>query len=132
MEKNPKLYLERVYDEKGKVLRYYYNPENQEDVGVRYLGVVVSSEESFPPFSFKTIEGNTLKLEDLKGKLVLLRFEIYSSDFRFKKHEIEDLDDKINRLENKEDNEAIIISRRQIRPIFLQSLKDLSPCRTFN
>lgn len=109
VDNNPKLYLEQVYDKNGKVIRYYYNPKNQKESIFPNPNSIASSGGVFPLFKFKTIEGNYLELEKLKGKLVLIRFEIYCNDFRFKKHEIKALDEKINILENSGNIKAIIV-----------------------
>lgn len=66
--------------------------------------------EDFPNFIVNTIENKNIELLNLKGKIVIIRFEIESNTFRFKKHEIMELDSKINQIENNESKiEAIII-----------------------
>lgn len=111
VEQNPNLYLERVFDRNGKVIRYYYDPNNQGKVNNIVSEPGVSAGDEFPPFSFKTIKGHQLDSEDLRGKLILLRFELHSTDFRFKKHEVAELDNQINNLSNSDAVKAIIVFR---------------------
>ena len=50
----------------------------------------------------------------MKGKIVILRFELYASNFRFKKQEVVDLDNQINQIKNSSDKvKAIIIFTTQ-------------------
>ncbi len=116
VDKNPTLYLESVYDRNGKIIRYYYDPNNQGKV-ISNPESTISSGDEFPPFSLNTIEENKIESEDLRGKLILLRFELHATDFRFKKHEIAELDDQINNLDKKDAVKAIIIFRENKKNI---------------
>jgi peroxiredoxin len=108
-QENPRMYLEREIDEEGNVRRYFYDPGNQGGSGSLTSNPFASENDLFPNFRFTTIDKKKIALTDLRGKLVILRFEFEANSFRFKKNEIEGLDKKINALENKEDVEAIII-----------------------
>jgi hypothetical protein len=46
-----------------------------------------------------TIDGTQIELSKLNGKI--LRFELFATDFHFKKQEIQELDEKINALKIK-------------------------------
>lgn len=117
VERNPNLYLERVYDENGKVIRYYYDPNNQDNAKTSTAEANVSPANEFPPFSLNTLGGKRIQSEDLRGKLILLRFELHGSDYRFKKHEIAELDNQIDKLDNKDVVKAIIIFREDQKTI---------------
>lgn len=108
-QENPKIYFEREIDAEGNVIRYLYNPGNQNGRGDGILNANVSENVAFPNFKLKTIDKKKIELKNLVGKLVILRFELEANSFRFKKQEIEELDKKINSLSNKENVEAIII-----------------------
>lgn len=104
---NSRMYFEREIDAEGNVIRYLYDSSNQN--GNRMTDTTIIENGVFPNFKFTTIDKKKIELADLKGKLVILRFELEAESFRFKKHEIEELDRKINALKNKADIEAIII-----------------------
>ena len=118
---NPRMYYEREVDEEGNVVRYIYDPANQTPRTTGNIKAMVSENGEFPNFKFTTIDKKRIELKNLRGKLVLLRFELEANSFRFKKQEIEELDQKINELNNKEDVEAIIIfqcSEEEVRQGF--------------
>lgn len=108
-QKNSRIYFEREVDEEGNVIRYLYDPSNQNGSDNGNLNANVSEKVAFPNFKLTTIDKKKIELKNLVGKLVILRFELEANSFRFKKQEIEELDKKINALSNKEDVEAIII-----------------------
>jgi len=108
-KENPRLYIEREIDAEGNVIRYLYDPGNQNGSGNQTLNTSVSENGVFPNFELTTIDKKKIEFSKLQGKLVILRFEIEANSFRFKKQEIEELDKKINALKTKENVEAIII-----------------------
>jgi peroxiredoxin len=109
IQENPRIYFEREIDAEGNIIRYLYNPDNQNGSSDGILNANVSENVAFPNFKLTTIDKKKIELKNLIGKLVILRFEIEANSFRFKKQEIEELDKKINALNNKEDVKAIII-----------------------
>ncbi len=118
VEQNPNLPLERVYDNEGNIIKYYYNPDNTSSLEENNY---VEEGAYYPELVFKTIDGKTIKLKDLRGKMVILRFEMDADTFRFKKHEIEEIDQKINATQRQSEIAAIIIfdaSKQQIKKGF--------------
>lgn len=109
IEKNPNLPLEPVYNKKGEIIKYFYNPELRNAKKIKYRANPPEIGEDYPNIEFKTVDGKTIELANLKGKLVILRFELDALGFRFKKNEIDELDKKINDSGKKEEIEAIII-----------------------
>lgn len=110
VKNNPNLPIERVFDNKGNVVKYLYDPKNANSVSLNDNAIEkVKKGEYFPELELKTIDGETIKIKDLKGKMVILRLEMEADTFRFKKHEIEDLDAEINLTNRKSEIEAIII-----------------------
>lgn len=109
LKDNPGLPLEPVYNKNGEILKYLYDPNLKHKKGVSFRDDPPEIGEVYPNFEVKTIDGKKIELKDLLGKLVLLRFELDAMGFRFKKHEIEALDQKINESEKKDEIVAIII-----------------------
>ncbi|WP_170245246.1 peroxiredoxin family protein [Gelidibacter salicanalis] len=107
IEENPNLFLERVIDNAGNITRYLYDPNRKGGVTDTFLDSYHKGD--FPNFKLQTITNETIELSNLKGKLVILRFEMEATTFRFKKHEIQELDDKINALDHKDVVKAILI-----------------------
>lgn len=108
MRENPKVNLEREYDDSGNVIRYLYDPNNQNGNNTGASNSTVAEKSAFPNFKVTTIDRLKIELKNLAGKLVILRFEFEAVGFRFKKQEIVELDNKINALNNKEGVEAIV------------------------
>lgn len=109
VQENPNLFLEREIDEAGNVIRYLYDPNNLNSHEKQALNGSATSKDNFPNFKLKTIDGTEIELSKLNGKIVILRFELVATDFHFKKQEIQELDEKINALENKNTVKAIVI-----------------------
>ncbi|AKA36213.1 MAG: hypothetical protein CMH48_03140 [Muricauda sp.] len=109
IRKNPNLYLEKEIDEHGNVVRYFYDPKNQVANNTPNARNELIEKGNFPNFKMTTIDQTKIDLKELKGKLVILRFELCANDFRFKKHEIQKLDEKINALANKKSVKSIIV-----------------------
>jgi len=111
LEKNPHLLLEKGIGNDGEVTRYLVdlNADNFSTNTVVNRKRVKKG-ELFPDFIMTTIDNKKIELDKLKGKLVILRFEIEANTFRFKKQEIIDLDIKINQIKDKRNKiESIII-----------------------
>lgn len=110
VEDNPSVFLEKETDDEGNVLKYIYDPNNQNGDGAKkILDSYISGDVPFPNFKVTTIDGEKIELKDLKGKLVIIRFEGQGIALKFNKPIIEILDEKINALVNKEEVEAFII-----------------------
>ena len=125
VKENPNLFLEKEFDQEGNVVRYLYDPNDQNENRIQAQNKNIPIKSDFPNFKLTTIERSEIEMKDLEGKLIILRFELFANDFRFKKHEIQELDKKINASENKEDIKAIIVfqcSENEVRKGF--DLKD--------
>ena len=106
---NPRIFLEKETDDEGNILRYLYDSNNQINGGMELLNSYIADSIPFPNFRVSTIEGEKIELKDLKGKLVIIRFESEIGGLQFNMPWIKELDEKINALNNKEDVAAIII-----------------------
>lgn len=109
IQQNPNLFLEREIDEAGNVIRYLYDSNNPTSKNNRPANSDASAMEAFPNFNLTTLDGTKIELSKLNGKLIILRFELFAAGFHFKKQEIQELNEKINVLENKNAVKAIII-----------------------
>jgi cytochrome oxidase Cu insertion factor (SCO1/SenC/PrrC family) len=109
VQQNPNLFLEREIDKAGNVIRYLYDNNNPNGKNNLSTNSDTSTMEPFPNFNLTTLSGTKIELSKLNGKIVILRFELSATDFHFKKQEIEELDEQINALENKNAVKAIII-----------------------
>lgn len=111
VKKNPKLHIYPYYDIYGKPVKHYVD---QNGSGIRTkMSANTKPEEGkpIPNIEVRTIEKETINLKALKGKVVILRFEIESNTFRFKKDEIADYEQMINDSGRNSEIEAIIIFR---------------------
>lgn len=110
VEDNPRVFLEKETDDEGNVLKYLYDPNNQNGDGAKkILDSYISGDVPFPNFKVSTIDGEEIELKDLSGKLVIILFEAGGKSLEFNKPIIENLDEKINALGNKNEVEAIVI-----------------------
>lgn len=119
-----RLYWEREINEEGHVVRYLFDPNDQNKNGKPNLMTNIPEKGAVPNFKLTAIDGEKIELKNLQGKLVIVRFE-RDAGVRFNKNEIAELDKKINSLKNKENIEAIIIfecSEEEVRKGF--DLKD--------
>jgi peroxiredoxin len=110
IQKNPNLPLEKVIGVYGEVTRYLVDLTLSNNALNPSGGKRVEKGELFPNFIMNTIENKKIELDKLKGKIVILRFELEADSFRFNKKEIIDLDSEINQINDKKNKvEAIII-----------------------
>lgn len=93
---NNKVHLEIIIDEYGNEAGYYFDPNNPTD---STKSVTEENEvkigKKFPNFIFETSKDIQLNLEDLKGKYVLLRFDMAPSGYVLKKEEIDFVEKQI-------------------------------------
>ncbi len=118
LEKNPNLPLEEIIGVDGKITKYFVDFSKKRNKIINNRTKPILKGELFPNFIAKTIDNKELELNQLRGKVVILRFEIAANNFRFKKYEIQELDDKINQIENKNEKIKAII-------IFASSISDI-------
>jgi len=117
LKRNSRLYMGRFYNEKGEVIMNFIDPDSVDKIPPISYNKKPENGEIFPEFEFKTIDNEKLRLSDLMGKTVILRCELFVGDYRLRKEEIEDLEDRINNLKNKSEIAFIIIfgsSREEI------------------
>lgn len=107
-KKNKNFSLEKIINPDGTIEKYLFTGNLENNITFRDITKRVNVGEPFPNFIIKTIQNKKIELAHLKGKVVLIRFELFANNFRFKKHEITDLDAKINEF-GKDNFEAILI-----------------------
>jgi peroxiredoxin len=109
VKNNPHIQLERVYGVDKKVVKYLLDFTKTDSLLKNYSTKSIIEGELFPNFIAQTIDKKKIELNKLRGKIVILRFELEANSFRFKKQEIKQIDNLINKIKNKSKKvEAII------------------------
>jgi len=109
IKNNPNLQLENVYNKSGEIIKYLYNPENNTNFSKSSAKGSIESGNQIPEFIFKTVQGEKLDSEKLKGKWLIIRFEGFAESFTIKHDELKELHEKIDNSEFKKSIAAIII-----------------------
>jgi peroxiredoxin len=108
IKQNKNYTLEKVIGFDGNIKKYLFTGNLKNNILKRGVNQRPKKGELFPNFKLKTIHNKTIELTNLKGKIIILRFELFADNFRFKKQEIIELDNQINKL-GKENFNSIII-----------------------
>lgn len=103
---NPNLQLERIIGVNGEIVKYLLDLSIINNSPRNYRAKPIIKGELFPNFIAKTINKRIIELSRQRGKIVILRFELEANSFRFKKQEIKQIDNLINKINNK--NEKVI------------------------
>ena len=106
---NPNLQLERIIDVNGEIVKYLLDLSIINNSPRNYRTKPIIKGELFPNFIAKTINKRIIELNSQKGKVVILRFELEANSFRFKKKEIKQLDNLINKIKRKKEKVKAII-----------------------
>ena len=106
---NPNLQLERIIGVNGEIVKYLLDLSIINNSLRNYITKPIIKGELFPNFIAKTINKRIIELNSQKGKVVILRFELEANSFRFKKKEIKQLDNLINKIKRKKEKVKAII-----------------------
>jgi len=106
---NPNLQLERIIGVNGEVVKYLLDLSIINNSPRNYRTKPIIKGELFPNFIAKTINKRIIELSRQRGKIVILRFELEANSFRFKKQEIKQIDNLINKINNKNEKVKAII-----------------------
>jgi len=106
---NPNLQLERIIGVNGEVVKYLLDLSIINNSPRNYTTKPIIKGELFPNFIAKTINKRIIELSRQRGKIVILRFELEANSFRFKKQEIKQIDNLINKINNKNEKVKAII-----------------------
>lgn len=109
VKKNPRLHFYPYYDIYGKKIKHYVDQNGSGTYTMMSVNTKPEEGKPIPNIEVSTIEKETLNLKKLRGKVVILRFEMESNTFRFKKEEIADFEQMINDSGRNSEIEAIII-----------------------
>lgn len=101
--------LEKIIGTNGKVLKYLISVSKTNHSIINSRKKPVSKGELFPNFIAKTIDNKKIELNKLKGKIIILRFELEANSFRFKKQEIKEIDNLIDKIQEKNNKVKAII-----------------------
>ena len=106
---NPNLQLERIIGVNGEIVKYLLDLSIINNSPRNYRTKPIIKGELFPNFIAKTINKRIIELNSQKWKVVILRFELEANSFRFKKKEIKQLDNLINKIKRKKEKVKAII-----------------------
>jgi peroxiredoxin len=106
---NPNLQLERIIGVNGEIVKYLLDLSIINNLPRNYRTKPIIKGELFPNFIAKTINKRIIELKSQRGKIVILRFELEANSFRFKKKEIKQLDNLINKIKRKNEKVKAII-----------------------
>lgn len=106
---NPNLQLERIIGVNGEIVKYLLDLSIINNSPRNYRTKPIIKGELFPNFIAKTINKRIIELSRQRGKIVILRFELEANSFRFKKQEIKQIDNFINKINNKNEKVKAII-----------------------
>ena len=106
---NPNLQLERIIGVNGEIVKYLLDLSIINNSPRNYRTKPIIKGELFPNFIAKTINKRIIELSRQRGKIVILRFELEANNFRFKKQEIKQIDNLINKINNKNEKVKAII-----------------------
>ena len=106
---NPNLQLERIIGVNGEIVKYLLDLSIINNSPRNYRTKPIIKGELFPNFIAKTINKRIIELNSQRGKIVILRFELEANSFRFKKKEIKQLDNLINKIKRKNEKVKAII-----------------------
>ena len=106
---NPNLQLERIIGVNGEIVKYLLDLSIINNSPRNYRTKPIIKGELFPNFIAKTINKRIIELNSQKGKVVILRFELEANSFIFKKKEIKQLDNLINKIKRKKEKVKAII-----------------------
>lgn len=109
LSKNPNMSMERVINNKGEVEKILVDPGAEASPLMNNWAEKVKIGEDFPELEFTTVEGESLKLKDLRGKLVILRIETDANTPRFMKDEVQKIDSAIDASPHKDEVSAILL-----------------------
>lgn len=119
IKSNPNLPIQKIIGKDGNVIKYLVDTTPQKNSINNFRNNPIKNGEIFPNFIVNTTTNKKIELNTLKGKIVIVRFELEANSFRFKKDEISMLDAKINQINNKEEKVVAII-------IFASSKSDIN------
>lgn len=109
VKNNPNLQIDNIIGINGEIEKYLIFFEKRKSNIKNNRKNPIIKGNLFPNFIAKTIENEKIELEDNKGKIIILRFELEANTFRFKKEEIKQIDLLVNKIEKKEEKIKSII-----------------------
>lgn len=107
---NPNIVLEPCINKYGNIESYEVDPNRTDRVLQRDVLMRTPIGEEFPLFVMRTVENEALKLKKLKGKNVLLQFQLSFVKPFFRVTTLRDFSDFATELKNTMDIEAIVVT----------------------
>jgi hypothetical protein len=84
LKNNPEHHYEAEINRYGEVGKFWYDPNNKSK-STNPKPFILESGQSFPLFTFKTLNGKELTSESLIGNIVIIGFEVAPTTFRLQK-----------------------------------------------
>lgn len=109
LENNQNIESEKIIGTDGKIVKYLISVSKTNNLPINYRKKPILKGELFPNFIAETINKRKIELNKLRGKIVILRFELEANSFRFKKQEIKQIDNLIDKIKNKSEKVKAII-----------------------
>lgn len=109
VENNQNIELEKIIGTDGKIVKYLISTSKANNSRINYRKKPILKGELFPNFIAETVNERKIELNKLRGKIVILRFELEANSFRFKKQEIKQIDNLIDKIKNKSEKVKAII-----------------------
>jgi peroxiredoxin len=110
INKNPNIIFEPIIDKYGEIDYFEVDPENKNSVYGRDISKRTSLGEQFPPFVMKSIKNKMLDSDKLKGKIVLLQFQLLFMEPFFQESTLRDFNDLVSEFNQIIDLQAIVVT----------------------
>lgn len=108
IRQNSKTYFKPIYNQEGEIEKYYY--DSKQPTADIIKNIPVEKGTTFPPFKLTTVEGEKVLSENLRGKIVVIRFTFWDIPGDVKTQELEAIENQIKVLPEPDDVVAIIIN----------------------
>lgn len=110
INKNPNIIFEPIIDKYGEIDYFEVDPENKNSVYGRDISKRTPLGEQFPPFVMKSIKNKMLDSDKLKGKIVLLQFQLLFMEPFFRETTLRDFNDLVSEFKQIIDIQAIVVT----------------------
>lgn len=107
---NPNIVFEPVIDKYGEIEYFEVDPNHKNAVIERDVTKRTPVGQQFPPFVMKSIKNKMLDSDKLKGKIVLLQFQLLFMEPFFRETTLRDFNDLVSEFKQIIDLQAIVVT----------------------
>ncbi|WP_319501881.1 hypothetical protein [uncultured Draconibacterium sp.] len=118
INRNPNIILEPCVNKYGKVESFEVDPNRTSRVMQRDVSMRTPVGEEFPEFVMRTIDNKVLKSEKLRGKNILLQFQLSFAGPFFRETTLQNLSKLIGELKSFSDFESIVVTESSKQEVF--------------